>query len=624
MSIEDALLITSITRRGEIPVSGKFSTSVVALSGEVPARDSALLGGEIPVRGNFSPSVAQFPHGKLSNSLSSWNRQASNVNMDLDQISPLPVRDWSTDGTNSPSIGGINGTNLPSIGGINGTNPPSLGGINGTNPPSLGTTDGTTAPSLGTTDGTTPPSLGGINGTYKRTTCEEENMRLSCAANELIVIDDAFYGRRENGPRCGCKLNSCDTCKDDNGRQNVFLALIRRQCQGLQQCDRQINNITLPHPYVHCPGIKKYLEVTYHCEAEVKKNVTFGLTVYDRVEGLAVSSTNEIFVADELNKRIQVFSMKGDFLRSFSTGNMKPQAVCIGHNDTLWIVLYRGLMNQRSTYENVIQQYSKDGHVLANFTCSSTSKKQIYGIAWHKLSNRIILTLGQVEVLWFSPSYTPTPACNMTRLPAAGFIMPHSITVDTKGNIYVIESTGSRINKYDKNGVYLSSFGSRGTEAGNLYFPEGICVDSLGRVIVADSKNSRVEMFTSEGNHIRTVAYINQPKHVATEDGARLPRMKLTQICNSILSTDGRHLGFGTPARQSCTLGTACSCHHLLSEKVLEEQNVWLPQNVPHSPAGRTALSRRTYRTLPEDVPHSPEGSPAQRPALSRRTSLEN
>ncbi|KAI8495035.1 hypothetical protein Bbelb_270210 [Branchiostoma belcheri] len=58
--------------------------------------------------------------------------------------------------------------------------------------------------------------------------------------------------------------------------------------------------------------------------------------------------------------------------------------------------------------------------------------------------------------------------------------------------------------------------------------------------------------------------------------------------------------------------------------RMVEEQNVWLPQNVPHSPAGRIALSRRTYRTLPEDVPHSPEGSPAQRPALSRRTSLEN
>ncbi|KAI8485872.1 hypothetical protein Bbelb_364240, partial [Branchiostoma belcheri] len=41
-----------------------------------------------------------------------------------------------------------------------------------------------------------------------------------------------------------------------------------------------------------------------------------------------------------------------------------------------------------------------------------------------------------------------------------------------------------------------------------------------------------------------------------------------------------------------------------------------LPQNVPHSPAERTALSRRTYRTLPQNVPHSP----AERTALSRRT----
>ncbi|KAI8483389.1 hypothetical protein Bbelb_388520 [Branchiostoma belcheri] len=48
------------------PYCGKFSTSVAALSGEVPVRDSALLGGEIPVSGNLSPSVAQFPHGKLS------------------------------------------------------------------------------------------------------------------------------------------------------------------------------------------------------------------------------------------------------------------------------------------------------------------------------------------------------------------------------------------------------------------------------------------------------------------------------------------------------------------------------------------------------------------------------
>ncbi|KAI8497909.1 hypothetical protein Bbelb_245610 [Branchiostoma belcheri] len=315
----------------------------------------------------------------------------------------------------SLGTGGINGTNPPNLGTTDGTTPPSLGTTDGTTPPNLGTTDGTTAPSLGTTDGTNLPSC-------KEMFCEKENIRLSCAANELIVIDDTFCGR-ENGSRCGCTFESCDTCQ-----------------------------------YIPTgPGIKRYLEVTYHCE-EVKKNVT--LSWKERgpwpweMGGLAVSSTNEIFVADQINKIIQVFSMKGVFLRSFPTGNM-PVSISIGRNDTL----QEGL------------SYSK---------------------------------------VW------------------------------------------------SENGDQLSSFGSK-----------GICVDSLGRVIVADPFNSRVEMFTAEGEYIRTVAYIKGPTHVATEDGARLPRMKLTETCNSILSTDGRHLGFRTPARQSCTLGTACSCHHLLSEKVL-------------------------------------------------------
>ncbi|KAI8478071.1 hypothetical protein Bbelb_441920, partial [Branchiostoma belcheri] len=111
------------------------------------------------------------------------------------------------------------------------------------------------------------------------------------------------------------------------------------------------------------------------------------------VQGLVVSSTNEIFASD-VRYRIHVFNMKGVFLRNFSTGNMEPRAISIGRNDTL--------------------------------------------------------------------------------------------------------------------------FGSPGSGAGNLYNPCGICVDSLGRVIVADTGNSRVEMFTTEGDHIRTVAYIHRPALVAT------------------------------------------------------------------------------------------------------------
>ncbi|KAI8493542.1 hypothetical protein Bbelb_289390 [Branchiostoma belcheri] len=402
-------------------------------------------------------------------------------------------------------------------------------------------------PTIRTFDGTNPPSLGGINGTNTPSlgakTCERETMRLSCAANELIVIDDAFCGRWEKKSCCGCTLKSCDGCQDVDGRpKSTTLSYIRHLCQGLQQCEKPLEPLFIPER--NCPAINKYLEVTYHCEAEVQTKVTFGErgTCYGCFTpsgwgGLAVSSTNEIFVA-EGNKRIQVFNMKGDFLRSFSTGNMKPRAMCMGHNDTLWVVLYSGRND-----EHTIQQYSKskEGHV--SFTCTHIS--HVYGIAWHKFSDRIILITRQsgdpAEIVWLHHyvTYTPTPTCNMARL-TANFPMPDYlafVTVDTKGNIYAIHRNGHRILKFDKDGVFLSSFGSQGSGAGNLFYPRGICVDSLGRVIVADTRNSRVEMFTAEGKHIRTIAYINQPAHVATGGEGQLVGRSVSSYVDCLLNS---------------------------------------------------------------------------------------
>ncbi|KAI8493487.1 hypothetical protein Bbelb_288840 [Branchiostoma belcheri] len=294
-----------------------------------------------------------------------------------------------------------------------GTNPPILGDINGTTTASLGITDGTTLPSLGTTDGTTPPSLGASDGT----TTPGLGTTDGTTPHSLETTD----GTTPPG------LGTTDgTTPPSLGK----------------------NDGTNPPSY----------------KTEANKNFTFGgkgtgpgqFTL--GVEALAVSSTNEIFFGDG-NKRIQVFSMKGAFLRSFFTGNMKPVSISIGRKDTLWVVLDR----------------------------------------------------------------------------------------DTKGNIYVIDGKNFRIIKYDKNGVYLLSFGGYGRGAANLYNPFGICVDSLERVIVADFGNSRVEMFTAEGEHIRTVAYMQSPVHVATGGEG--------QLVVTTLHAD------------SCTLGTACSYHHLFSKK---------------------------------------------------------
>ncbi|KAI8495205.1 hypothetical protein Bbelb_271910 [Branchiostoma belcheri] len=264
-----------------------------------------------------------------------------------------------------------------------------------------------------------------------------------------------------------------------------------------------------------CPSVKKYLEATYHCEAPAQDSViTFsgqgnGPGQFHTLKGLAVSSTNEIFVADWYNRRIQVFSMKGDHLRTFRKGLLKPCAITTGRDDTLWVV-FRS--HRRS---NAIRQYSKDGRVLARFTCSK-DVHIIHGIAWHELSHRIIL-ITRAEASWFDPSYTQsTPTCNIVTFSEGRVRYLKHVTVDKKGNIFITSDRDSRVYKYDKNGNYISSFGSLGTEAGNLNYPCGITVDSLGRVLVVDQFNSRVEMFTAEGGHIGTLSYLLSPRHVVT------------------------------------------------------------------------------------------------------------
>ncbi|XP_078673725.1 uncharacterized protein LOC144912396 [Branchiostoma floridae x Branchiostoma belcheri] len=324
----------------------------------------------------------------------------STMNVHVTEVATTIATIRSSDGTNPP---------LASLGGINGTKPHIFGSINSTSPPNEGIR-------------TNPPSR-------KEITCEKETMRLSCAANELIVIEDAFYGQREEGPHCGCMLKSCDQCEKST--------------------------------------------------TEKKESVTFGgegkgLGQFRTLGGLTLSSTNKIFVTDTKNKRIQVFSMKGDFIRSFSTGNRKPFAVSTGRNDTLWVILEGAR----------IHQYRKDGHATGT-ECSYTG---IRGIAWHKVSDRIILTSSK-KFMWLSPTDTPTQGtpsctCNMKMFGSMG-LDPLYVTVDKSGNIYITVWRGSRILKYDKNGVYVSSFGSKGSGAGNFYYPQGICVDSLGRVIVA-------------------------------------------------------------------------------------------------------------------------------------------
>ena len=72
---------------------------------------------------------------------------------------------------------------------------------------------------------------------------------------------------------------------------------------------------------------------------------------------------------------------------------------------------------------------------------------------------------------------------------------PWGIAVDESGDVYVSDTGNQRIQKFDREGNFITQWGGFGNADGHFNFPYGLSVDSWGNVLVVDSGNMRVQQF---------------------------------------------------------------------------------------------------------------------------------
>jgi len=82
------------------------------------------------------------------------------------------------------------------------------------------------------------------------------------------------------------------------------------------------------------------------------------------------------------------------------------------------------------------------------------------------------------------------------------FYLSCGVTINSKGDIYVCGD--NRIQIFDSEGKFISTFGSNGNGNGKFDHPKGIMINSKGNIIVHDRRNHRIQIFDSEGNFIST------------------------------------------------------------------------------------------------------------------------
>jgi hypothetical protein len=102
---------------------------------------------------------------------------------------------------------------------------------------------------------------------------------------------------------------------------------------------------------------------------------------------------------------------------------------------------------------------------------------------------------------------------------ATHFGRPQDLAFLPDGSILVADGlTNSRVAKFDKNGVFLTQWGTRGEGPGQFRGLHGIDADRSGRVYVADRGNSRIQVFDQNGVHLDTWPGLRFPNHVVATD----------------------------------------------------------------------------------------------------------
>jgi sugar lactone lactonase YvrE len=190
-------------------------------------------------------------------------------------------------------------------------------------------------------------------------------------------------------------------------------------------------------------------------------------TYFGEVVGVATNSKGHVFAyTRSYNTRLFEFDQTGKFVKEIGQGLYGfafAHAVRVDPQDNIWAV---------DEGTNMIIKFSPEGKVLM--------------LLGHRPES------GEVPV---TPGFGVAPP----EAEPYTFNRQTDVAWDPQGNIFVSDGYGnSRVVKYDKNGRFITSVGSKGSEPGQLNIPHTLAADAKGNVYVGDRTNSRIQVFDND------------------------------------------------------------------------------------------------------------------------------
>lgn len=133
------------------------------------------------------------------------------------------------------------------------------------------------------------------------------------------------------------------------------------------------------------------------------------------------------------------------------------------------------------------------------------------------------------------------------------FNLPYDGAVDSRGRVYIVDTSNTRIQVFHTNGTFRRMWGTPGTGPGQFHDPYQVAIDCRDNVYVTDEDNSRVQVFgnpTAPGPRCAPAAHVQHPAW-SPRRRAVIVRAECDQACTlsaegSIILASGERVRLGS------------------------------------------------------------------------------
>ena len=221
---------------------------------------------------------------------------------------------------------------------------------------------------------------------------------------------------------------------------------------------------------------------------------------FEYPEGVAVDSQNNIYVTDSENHNIQKFDSNGDFITKWGTfgvgqgefgAERSPVGIVIDSQDNIYVTDY---------WNDRIQKFDSNGDFLlvisSGFYSTQTTFSKPQAIAVDSKDN-VYVTESSNNILKFDSNGDFIEVWSPNDMSLSTLQIPEGIAIDDVDNIYINDMYHDRIQKFSKNGTFITKWETSGIKG--TYFEEGlggIAANSEGKVFVSQFGKNIVEVFT--------------------------------------------------------------------------------------------------------------------------------